>query len=344
MLRKILQTGKKILVSSKSVETFLNENKSVKFVAERVVNMREDYPFEYVLEITTRCNHYCKMCTFKHKEKTNRGDMSFDHYKKIIDELPVDRELVVEFAGGGEPLLHKQFLKFLEYGKKKLPKSRFFLSTNGSLLNEKMAKSLIDLELDLLNIGLNSATREGHEYMTNAKNFDVIVENSINFFKIKNKNGFRKPYAFVQIIECEELKHEIEPFKEFWEPIADKLHIRHVIAGMDSSVLDSESLTQIYPNAPVRYPCALPFRCMAIGANGDLFPCNIFSHEGDPWANIENNTITEMWGMEKMKRLRQIHLEGAYYKEKYCKECDMWNYSGNFFIKNHFKIGNRMWW
>jgi len=206
-----------------------------------------------------------------------------------------------------------------------------------------MAENLIDLELDLLNIGLNSATKEGHEYMTNSKNFDLIIDNSVNFFKMKNQNDFRKPYSFVQIIECKELEHEIEDFKKFWEPIADKLHIRHVIAGMDSSVLDSEGLNQIYPTASKRFPCALPFRCMAIGANGDLFPCNIFSHEGDPWANLNHDTIKDMWTMKKMKHLRQCHLEGNYHKINYCKDCDMWNYSDNYWVKNYINIGKRKW-
>jgi len=101
MIIKFIQAVNKTLSKIKSLDSLINESKVKTRVAERIVNMRKDYPFEYVLEITTRCNHFCKMCTFKHKEKTNRGDMSFEHYKKIIDELPKDRDLMVEFAGGG---------------------------------------------------------------------------------------------------------------------------------------------------------------------------------------------------------------------------------------------------
>jgi radical SAM protein with 4Fe4S-binding SPASM domain len=343
MLKRILKIAGKVSETIKPIDALLNRNKFKQRLAERLINMRKDYPFEYVLEITTRCNHLCKMCTFKHKEKTNRGDMSFQIYKKIIDEIPVDRGSVIEYAGGGEPLLHKEFLAFLEYGKKKHPQSRFFLSTNGSFLDEEMGQNLIDLELDLLNVGLNSTTREGHRWLTNSSDFDSIVKNTVDFMKKKNRNGFRKPYTFVQIIECKELAHEIEEFKRFWTPIADQLHIRHVIAGMDEGVLKSENISQIYPVPGRRYPCALPFRCVSIGANGDLFPCNIFSHEGIPWGNLHQNSIHEMWSSKSFLELRRIQLEDCFASEPLCKNCDMWAYSDNFWIRNFTGVGKRKW-
>jgi radical SAM protein with 4Fe4S-binding SPASM domain len=333
----------KLCSAVKPLDALVNKNKFRKRLAERIVNMRKDSPFEYVLEITTRCNHLCKMCTFKHKEKTNRGDMSFDTYKKIIDQIPPDLETMVEFAGGGEPLLHKEFLHFIEYGKKKLPNSKFFLSTNGTFLDSEMGQKLIDANLDLLNIGLNAASKDGHKWLTNADDYDLIVNNAVNFFKMKNKDGFQKPLTFVQIIECKELESEIDYFKEFWSPIADKLHIRHVIAGMDERVLKSENITQIHPISHRRYPCTLPFRCISIGANGDLFPCNIYSHEGVPWSNVNRETIHNMWTSQDIINLRRIHLEDSFDKIMYCKDCDMWGYSDNVWIRNYLNIGKRKW-
>lgn len=343
MVAKLLKVAGKIASSIKPLDTLLNKNNFRKNLAERLVNIRKDYPFEYVFEITTRCNHFCKMCTFKHKEKTKRGDMSFEVFRKFIDEIPPDRDTLIEFAGGGEPLMHKEFLDFLAYGKRKLPQGRFFLSTNGTYLDEKMGRKLIEMGLDLLNIGLNAATKEGHKWLTNANNYDLIIDNSKRFLEIKNKAGFRKPYTFVQIIECGELEHEIKEFVKTWKPIADNLHIRHVIAGKDESVLKSERITQIYEIPKSRYPCVLPFRCLSIAANGDLFPCNIFSHEGVPWANIESSTIKEMWESARMKGLRKMHLEGRYDEEPFCKKCDMWGYSENVFVKNFLSGGRRKW-
>ena len=321
-----------------------NEGQLRKRLAERLVNMRKSCPYEYVLEITTRCNHLCKMCTFKHKPHTNRGDMSFDVYKKLIDGIPANYESLVEFAGGGEPLLHKEFIDFLIYGKKALPKSGFFLSTNGSFLDAEMGQKLIDLELDYLNLGLNSSTPEGHKWLTNADDYEKIVENGIRFMEMKNRNGFRKPLTFVQIIECAELEHEIEGFKKFWEPIADKIHIRHVIAGMDGGVLESENVTKVYNVAERRYPCALPFRCMAFGANGDMFPCNVFSHEGVPWGNLNNDSILDLWHSGEIRNLRKKHVEDKYHEYDICANCDMWGYFDNFWLRNFLKIGKRKWW
>ena len=343
MLVRFFKIFGKVCSAIKPIDYLVNIGKFRKRIAERIVNMRKDYPFEYVLEITTRCNHFCKMCTFKHKEKTNRGDMNFEIYKKIIDEIPTDRENLIEFAGGGEPLMHKDFLKFLEYGKKRQPKSRFFLSTNGSFLDLTTGQKLIEMELDLLNIGLNAVTKEGHKWLTNANDFDIIVENTVNFFKMKNKKGFSKPFTFVQIIECKELAYEIDYFKKFWGPIADELYMRHVIAGMDDQVLKSEKITQIFPIPSKRYPCQLPFRCISVGANGDLFPCNIFSHEGIPWGNLTQDTIHKIWTGKKIHNLRRSHLEEYYNDVIYCKECDMWGYFDNVWVRNLIKIGTSKW-
>lgn len=75
--------------------------------------------------------------------------MSFDLYKKIIDEL---RDLNytgrISYSDFSEPLVHHNVLEFIASSKKTCPKMTVEITTNGDPLTPKKLKALFNAGLD----------------------------------------------------------------------------------------------------------------------------------------------------------------------------------------------------
>ena len=105
------------------------------------------------VEITKACNLSCKFCPSSSDNNKNEY-LSFDNFKYIIEEIK-------EFTEGiylhilGEPLLHKDLFKFIEYASQYLKVS---VTTNGHLIKNHVA-DLINSNLYVLNISLQSINK-----------------------------------------------------------------------------------------------------------------------------------------------------------------------------------------
>lgn len=116
---------------------------------------------ELYIEPTSRCNLACTMCSRNHWANETIGDLDYALFEKAIDEIPntVNR---VFFGGVGEPLMHPQIFSMIRKVKEKgLPCE---LITNGTLLDEKMCRTLLDLQVDKLWVSLDwvDANSEGN--------------------------------------------------------------------------------------------------------------------------------------------------------------------------------------
>ena len=122
------------------------------------------------LEITNRCNLACPFC-IKNKRRIN--DISMDNYKLIISKIkPYTKEIYLHILG--EPLLHKDINKFIDYGTKE--GLLVNITTNGYLI-----ENIDTYNIHRLNISLHSYNETYgislDEYLTNIlKVIDRIKE------------------------------------------------------------------------------------------------------------------------------------------------------------------------
>ena len=120
------------------------------------------------INITNKCNVECPFCCM-YSNPSNTRFMSFDTFKRIVDETDGSFELQLE---GGEPLLHKNLFLFLEYAVSTNRCTKIILLTNGILLEEHINR-LIDFS------SWNQILLE--------------IKVSINYFLIeKNENHIKK--------------------------------------------------------------------------------------------------------------------------------------------------------
>jgi radical SAM protein with 4Fe4S-binding SPASM domain len=104
------------------------------------------------IETTTHCNLRCRFCPnskYPRSLKKNEKLLETEIYKKIIDELSE-----INFKGRilpysfGEPLTDKRIVSLVEYTKKKLPKARISLNSNGIFLTVPLYNRLVKAGVD----------------------------------------------------------------------------------------------------------------------------------------------------------------------------------------------------
>src|ERR687883_483366 len=113
------------------------------------------------LEVTNRCNLLCTTCPRTYEELERPADMSWALFTSIVDQVPGLARAVLH--GVGEPMLVKNLPRMVRYLKDRGVYVLF--NTNGTVLNEKNGRALIDAGLDELRVSLEAA---------NAKTYHAI--------------------------------------------------------------------------------------------------------------------------------------------------------------------------
>jgi putative metalloenzyme radical SAM/SPASM domain maturase len=115
-----------------------------------------NHPSKLFIELTTRCNLSCRMCLKQSAGcEIREGDMSRDTFLSIVPALSRCEALILN--GVGEPLLHPALEEFIRIAKKAMPPESWVgFQTNGLLLHERRAESLVKAGLDKICMSLDA--------------------------------------------------------------------------------------------------------------------------------------------------------------------------------------------
>ena len=105
-----------------------------------VLRRRAALPTEIQVEVTNVCNLSCPMCphTFGNLQIE---DMPVARFERILDQVAFATDVIL--TGWGEPLMHPEFLRFLDLCRERRPGAKVRFTTNGYLLNEERAKEVL---------------------------------------------------------------------------------------------------------------------------------------------------------------------------------------------------------
>lgn len=135
-----------------------------------------DWPIHIMFEVTQRCNNDCVYCynVWKDDPGYPRGELSFAEIKKLFDKLTDEAGLNSLTLTGGEPLLHRDIEDIVSYFRSK--KIEISLATNGTLLDEKKAESLVRAGLKSFEIPILSTDRSLHNSLSRNDAYDKACE------------------------------------------------------------------------------------------------------------------------------------------------------------------------
>ncbi len=160
------------------------------------------------LEVTNRCNLLCTTCPRTYAELEPPADLSWDLFTRIVDQIPDLRRAVLH--GVGEPMLVKNLPRMVRYLKDR--GTYVLFNTNGTVLNERNGRALVDAGLDELRVSLDASTRESYLAVRGVDYFERILANVARFRAMQEREGFAKPRVSAWLTGLKETVAELPAF------------------------------------------------------------------------------------------------------------------------------------
>jgi radical SAM protein with 4Fe4S-binding SPASM domain len=135
-------------------------------------------PHVIQLEPTNKCNLKCGMCHRSILLPSKIGEMTFAHFRKIVDPLLPYLE-AVWLQGEGEPFLCKDILEMIRYLKSK----GIYVNTvtNATLLKKDLCADILSSGLDEIAFSIDGATAETYEQIRVGASFAEVTKNIRTF-------------------------------------------------------------------------------------------------------------------------------------------------------------------
>jgi MoaA/NifB/PqqE/SkfB family radical SAM enzyme len=177
--------------------------------------MVEADPVCLYLETTNRCNLLCETCPRTFEDLEPPADMSWDLFTRIVDQFPKIERVVLH--GVGEPMMVRELPRMIRYLKDRGIYVLF--NTNGTLLNLRKGRELIDAGLDELRVSLDAAEPAAFKMVRGLDMFDRIVANIRDFTAMQRKLNAATPRVslwltglketLVQLLAFVQLAHDL---------------------------------------------------------------------------------------------------------------------------------------
>ncbi len=333
---------------------FLLENKGFKYTYNRIyfyifwvwirqyprligmLNLLAPFPSFIEVEVTTRCNLKCIICERTYWDESNR-DMSFEEFKSIIEQFPNLKW--IGLTGIGESFVNKDFMKMLRYIKSK--QILIELYDTFYFIDDGKANEIIDMGIDQMIISLDAATKETYEKIRVGSDFDRVIKNIKNFYRLKkekhahfpevdfhyiiNKYNLHEVVPYIDLvrsitqgnvnIKFSRMLHEFEQVKDLFVEIPEE-----IIQGTEEKAKASNIKLMwnldVPKNKPDMNECiewTMPF----IFVTGHVISCCSGNESGNrelqkevSLGNIFEQSFKSIWNGEKYRTLRKSIREG----------------------------------
>jgi len=278
-----------------------------------------DFPIHLDIETTSYCNLECVMCPRTIQKKRgidylegNDKEISWELYKKIVDEGAREGLKSIKFQYLGEPLADSLIIRRIKYAKQKGILDTMF-NTNATMLDEKMSYDLLNAGIDNVFFSVDSIIPSKYEKIRVGANYDQVVKNILLFMKIKKEKYPHVKTRISMVVLPGTSQKEIDDYKDFWLPIVGAV-------GFDDWINHSSDNEGEYnPD----FICGQPYQRMFVRYDGNCVPCCFDALKEYKMGNIENHTIKEIWLGPLFQKLRDIHKFGDYRDISICKKCIM---------------------
>lgn len=281
-----------------------------------------DFPPYVTFELTTGCNFKCIMCRTGYLERRH-AELKYGIFKRAVDEIGSYGSLI-RFIGYCEPLLFSRIREAIRYVKDK--GLLLHITTNGSLLNSVMIKSIVESKTDCVIFSFQGLSEKEYCFMRNvsAEVYHKIIQNIKSLYK-NRKDG--KPYIKLTttITERDDIKNK-DKFIEDHLKYADEVQITgftHFIPlereGGKTDIWDSLSIKR--PREIGKVSCFIPNYEVIIRPNADVYPCCGAYGNDFVIGNITKNSLSVIWHSKRAAEIREAVADGRLEKFQGCGIC-----------------------
>jgi MoaA/NifB/PqqE/SkfB family radical SAM enzyme len=201
-------------------ETAIDPRRYFESVGERRNETATRRPVCVYLETTNRCNLLCTTCPRTYEELEPPADMSWRLFTSIVDQIPDLQRAVLH--GVGEPMLVKNLPRMVRYLKDR--GTYVLFNTNGTVLNERNGRALIEAGLDELRVSLDAANAKSFRAIRGKDYFGRILRNVRAFRELQDREGHDRPQVSAWLTGLKETIAELPAFVQ----VAAEIGVREV--------------------------------------------------------------------------------------------------------------------
>ena len=279
------------------------------------------HPGAIFIQLTTACNAKCINCphplTYGRNGNHPKGIMKDDIWDKIIRDIQtMGYRNQIGLYLHHEPLLDRSLFKKISQINEET-EAFVVISTNGSLLNEKNRKALIDAQPRIVHININSAEKDQYEKMTGLS-FETTIHQSKRF--ISEAAG--KVHIEINCPVLPEVDTEIlinlfpgvQVNTEYW-------------ANSRGGFLEEITSKDRGSRFKISDYCLQPEQNFNILFDGSVIVCCIdWVHESKKdFPNIMNSSIPEIYSGKMMQSIIHEFKSGNYERYRICRHCAIEN-------------------
>lgn len=282
-------------------------------------------PLVVYVELSGYCNLKCNFCPHSSEKQFKKGIMGWEMFKKMTDDLLAFPEKIklLRICGNGEPLLNKDIIRMLSYSRSKGVADKIELVTNGLLLNDDLITRLPKY-LDRIIISIEGLSGDDYWRISNVKvDFEKLISNITKLYENRCKTVIHIKINSEAITSDKSRGDFFSLFGDY----CDEIYI--------------ENLVDLWPQINTAYGtgrcrwggdaikhavCVQIFKGLQVQSDGEVVPCCVDWLRVNIIGDIRDNTLSEIWRGEKLRKLQTQHLLGNKPALQPCKNCAMNDY------------------
>ena len=272
------------------------------------------FPVHLDIETVDACNLRCNHC-FRHDDLKKSLNMEFvnsgkrfplDVLSRVLEEGERWGLNSINFGFSGECSVNVEFLKMVEMADKaNILDIRSI--TNGLPLTEQKIEAVMESDIRIYSISVDAGTAESYKKLKGQDGFDKLVHLVKHASNHKKKLGRNFPLLRVSYYPSPETTGEEQIFVNTFKDYVDFIDIQEFKDIRDLG------------NHDLRDDCRMPFRRLAIFADGRVAPCCSLYSNNVIVGNINEQSLKEIWDGEKINTLREELLSNN--PRAICKTC-----------------------
>ena len=318
------------------VSTFRKKKNLIKIAFNRLFPIAKPMGFPYMAHVDPAgvCNLRCFNCPVLLPDKKGKCLLSFDIYKKFVDEI-ADYLLYIILWSWGEPLLNPNICEMIRYASER--NILTVTSTNLNKLTREKACELMYSGLTALIVALDGAEKCTYEKLRKGGSFDLIMENLDILMDEKKKCSSATPLINLRMVVSRENEHEIEKFRQIGRTLGvDMISLKAYSTRQSGSLNpavdrkfspETEELRwyKYHPDFTTvkkikKYKCKFPWTKPMLFADGTIASCEFDFGYDHTFGNLKDQSFCDIWFSEKANQFRKQFLKNRNYYE-FCRDC-----------------------
>ena len=261
------------------------------------------------IESTNICNAKCVFCP-RDEMHRKQGIMTFDLFRKVVDECAELGITHVRVHNYGEPFVDRQLVEKVRYAKQKGIQEVGMIS-NGSLITEDVARGMIEAGLDAINISVDASGKEVFESTRIGLKYDKVIANIERLVRIRGELGKRRPKLILSFVRQNNSARRAGVHRALARDRRQDPHHGPAQLGRDAQRRIGRQLPVLPPVADVHG---------AVGRAGLALLRGLRRPNGARRPRTPRR-FKEIWNAEPYRNARRQHLESG--GPDICRSCDL---------------------